>query len=93
MLAGIIALLNDARLQAGKGPLGFINPLIYEYGLTAFNDITKGATYGCGASSQPGDPPVTNLPQMSWNCTAGWDPVTGVGSPNFEKLKDIVLGL
>jgi len=27
------------------------------------------------------------------NATKGWDPVTGLGTPNFQKLKDIVLRL
>jgi tripeptidyl-peptidase-1 len=91
MLAGIITLLNDARFQAGKGPLGFINPLIYEYGPTDFGNITKGVSYGCGARDEPGEPP--NLPLMMGNCTTGWDPVTGMGTPDFEKLREIVLGL
>ncbi|KAH8655161.1 peptidase S8/S53 domain-containing protein [Tricladium varicosporioides] len=91
MLAGIIALINDARLQAGKGPLGFINPLIYEYGSTVFNDITKGLSYGCGQLDRSGN--LSSLPLMSWNCTVGWDPVTGIGTPDFEKLKEIALGL
>lgn len=90
MFAGIIALLNDARFQAGKGPLGFINPLIYEYGPSAFTDITKSVSYGCGARDEPGGPP--NLPLMMWNCRTGWDPVTGIGSPYFEKLRGIALG-
>lgn len=89
MLAGIVALLNDERFRAGKGPLGFINPLIYEYGPAAFNDIVNGVSTGCGFQS--GEPPY--LPRMMWNCTAGWDPVTGMGTPDFEKLKEIVLWL
>ena len=35
--AGIIALLNDLRLSAGKPTLGFLNPLFYE-NAAAFND-------------------------------------------------------
>ena len=29
MFAGVVGLLNDQRLAAGKGTLGFINPLLY----------------------------------------------------------------
>ena len=32
--AGIITLLNDARIAEGMPPLGFLNPLIYSTGLT-----------------------------------------------------------
>jgi tripeptidyl-peptidase-1 len=44
---GVIGLLNDARLAAGKTPLGFLNPLLYEVG-SAFTDITAGTNPGCG---------------------------------------------
>ncbi|KAI8982751.1 tripeptidyl peptidase A [Trametes punicea] len=76
---GIVTLLNSARLSKGLPPLGFLNPLIYAIQSadpTAFNDITVGNNPGCGT---PG-----------FNATKGWDPITGVGTPNFGKLKDIV---
>ncbi|KAI0252044.1 tripeptidyl peptidase A [Lactifluus subvellereus] len=75
--AGFVALLNDARIAAGKRSLGFLNPLIYALNGRGFNDITSGNAPGCGT---PG-----------FNATVGWDPVTGFGTPNFEKLKEIVL--
>jgi len=46
-VAAIVALLNDARLKARKGPLGFINPLLYTHG-HLFNDVTVGNNAGCG---------------------------------------------
>jgi tripeptidyl-peptidase I len=33
------------------------------------------------------------VPFASWNATQGWDPVTGLGTPNFHKLKQLVLSL
>ena len=77
--AGFVSLLNAARLAAGLPPLGFLNPLVYAVHAVApgaFNDIAVGNNPGCGT---PG-----------FNATAGWDAVTGVGTPNFGKLKDIV---
>ncbi|KAI0775866.1 tripeptidyl peptidase A [Trametes elegans] len=77
--AGIVSLLNSARLSKGLPPLGFLNPLVYaiqQYKPDAFNDITVGNNPGCGT---PG-----------FNATKGWDPVTGLGTPNFGKLKDIL---
>jgi len=41
-------MLNDARINAQKAPLGFLNPLLYSTGFTALNDITKGSNPGCG---------------------------------------------
>jgi tripeptidyl-peptidase-1 len=46
--AGVIALLNDAMLAAGKPPLGFLNPLLYGAGAAGMNDITVGNAPGCG---------------------------------------------
>lgn len=78
IVAGIVTLLNEARLAAGKGPLGFLNPVFYAHP-EAFNDITIGNNSGCGSGGFQASP--------------GWDPVTGLGTLNFEKLKTIVLDL
>ncbi|CAE6533802.1 unnamed protein product [Rhizoctonia solani] len=76
-VAGIIALLNDARLAKKLPALGFLNPWLYTLGRFGLNDITAGNNPGCGT---PG-----------FNATAGWDPVTGLGTPNFGKLKKIAV--
>ncbi|KAE8441856.1 hypothetical protein EG329_004211 [Mollisiaceae sp. DMI_Dod_QoI] len=94
VVAGIIGLLNDARFRVGKGPLGFINPALYAIGYTALNDITGGGSVGCnGINGQSGEPVVGGgiVPYASWNATVGWDPVTGLGTPNFAKLLKLVL--
>jgi hypothetical protein len=41
-------MLNDARLNVGKSPLGFLNSFLYSSGYTALNDITAGNNPGCG---------------------------------------------
>ena len=77
--ASFVSLLNSARLSAHLPPLGFLNPLVYaihDVAPDAFNDITTGNNPGCGT---PG-----------FNATQGWDAVTGVGTPNFGKLKDVL---
>lgn len=73
---GLVALLNDARLEASKPTLGFLNPLLYEKGLAGLNDIKSGSNPGCGTNG--------------FNATEGWDPATGLGTPNFGKLKDLL---
>ncbi|KAI9463951.1 subtilisin-like protein [Lactarius psammicola] len=75
-VAAIISLLNDYLISKGEKPLGFLNPWLYDGGLTGFNDITSGWNPGCNT---PGFPAI-----------AGWDPVTGLGTPNFEKLEEII---
>ena len=69
--AGIVGLLNDARVFAGKRPLGFLNPLFYAHP-EVFTDIASGSNPGCGTRGFP--------------ATKGWDPVTGLGAPNFPAL-------
>ncbi|KAJ7092235.1 family S53 protease [Mycena epipterygia] len=75
--AAIIALLNDQLVAAGKAPLGFLNPFLYSAaGRAALNDITTGSNPGCNTNGFP--------------ATKGWDPVTGLGTPNFTLLKAAV---
>ena len=71
--SGVIALINDARLQAGKSVLGFLNPWIYA-NAKAWNDITIGASMGCRTYVD------------GWPAAVGWDAVTGVGTPNYKNL-------
>ncbi|KAJ6561724.1 peptidase S8/S53 domain-containing protein [Mycena capillaripes] len=69
--AGIIALINDHRLAAGKPVLGFLNPWLYSgIGSTAFNDITI----------------VHNSGFVAFDAAQGWDPLSGWGSPKFAEL-------
>jgi len=96
VVSGIIGLLNAARLSAGKPALGFFNPLLYSNGYKALTDITAGNSTGCnGVNYQSGAaiPGGGIIPYAHWNATAGWDPVTGYGSPNFEKLLKYVMSV
>lgn len=93
----IVGLLNDARFRAGKSSLGWLNPLVYQYGPTVLTDITGGFSVGCnGENTQSGgDEPAGSgiVLGARWNATEGWDPTTGYGTPDFQKLKTLVLGL
>jgi tripeptidyl-peptidase-1 len=79
--AGIASLLNQASIAKSGAPLGFLNPLLYQIAAdqpTAFNDITSGDNIctesGCAAACK------------GWYATKGWDPVTGLGTPNYGAL-------
>ncbi|KAF8264373.1 subtilisin-like protein [Lactarius quietus] len=76
-VAGIIALLNDFRLANGMDPLGFLNPWLYGGGLSGLTDITSGTNPGCNTKG--------------FSAIKGWDPVTGLGSPNFLNLLHTVI--
>lgn len=90
IFAGVLALVNDARFRAGQPAIGFANPWLYSIGSKGLNDITTGGAFGCdGTNSQSGlvVPNAGIIPYATWNATVGWDPVTGLGTPNFEKLR------
>lgn len=76
-VASIIALLNDYLVSNGKAPLGFLNPFLYKKGLSGIRDITTGSSIGC-------------IWQDAFPAGHGWDSPTGLGVPNFGKLKDLV---
>ncbi|KAI8869506.1 putative protease S8 tripeptidyl peptidase I [Ramicandelaber brevisporus] len=78
VFASVVALLNDERIKAGKSKLGFLNPFLYSHP-HALNDIAAGNNPSCGTNGFP--------------AKAGWDPVTGLGTPNFKKLKAAALKL
>ncbi|KAF7293014.1 Family S53 protease-like protein [Mycena indigotica] len=77
VFASVISFLNDELITAGRRPLGFLNPFLYSpIGRAALNDITVGRNPGCGTSG--------------FSAGTGWDPVTGLGSPNYTRLRKAV---
>ncbi|KAJ7176048.1 family S53 protease-like protein [Mycena crocata] len=74
--AGMIALINDRLIAAGKPVLGFLNPFLYSTASGTFTDITIGHNSGfvCPASS------------VAFDAAEGWDPLTGFGTPIFSEL-------
>jgi tripeptidyl-peptidase-1 len=80
VVAGIFALLNDLRLQKGKPALGYLNPWLYSTAGPAgcFNDINDGSTNNCNAGT------------AGFAALSGWDPATGLGSPNFKCLSTLM---
>jgi tripeptidyl-peptidase-1 len=73
--AGVFALLNNLRLAKGGKPLGFLNPFIYQ-NAAAFQDVTSGINSGAG--------------KHGFQAVKGWDPATGVGTPDYEALSKVV---
>ena len=49
----------------------------------AFTDVTVGTN---AIGHQPGRPGPVGATPYGFNCTAGWDPVTGLGTPRFGEL-------
>jgi tripeptidyl-peptidase I len=71
-------LINEERIKRGKGPVGFLNPVLYA-NPDAMNDIKAGGNRGCGT--------------RGFRAVTGWDPVTGLGTPDYEKLLKVFLAL
>jgi len=88
VFAGMLSLINARRLQAGKSSLGFVNPALYKLAASTkgiFNDITSGVNNCCAAEYFP------TCCTYGFTATTGWDPLTGLGSVNFEKLAAALL--
>jgi subtilase family serine protease len=97
-LSGVTALVNAARFDAGKGPIGYLDPLLYALPSSDFTDIVPSHQ-----GSAPGPNPVGDLGDNAlWVFNAdgsvspgpiagspvltGWDMTTGFGSPIVAKF-------
>jgi len=81
--AGLLALLNDIRMNTQQQPFGFINPWIYQTAATfpaAFYDVVVGNNRCNEAGCCP----------YGFNATVGWDPTSGLGTPDFSVLMQVV---
>ena len=78
IFAAIINRINEERLAAGKSSVGFVNPVLYQ-NPQIFNDVTEGNTSVCNS--------------VAFQAAEGWDPMTGLGTPNYPKMLDVFLKL
>ena len=86
VMAAFISLVNSRRKASGLSTMGWINPFLYQYHSNFTNDITSGDNK-CSSLF------TTRLGRYNHTCcregfyaTNGWDPVTGLGSVNFNKF-------
>jgi tripeptidyl-peptidase-1 len=70
--------INEERLAGGKSTVGFVNPVLYA-NPNVLNDITKGSNPGCGTDG--------------FSAVDGWDPATGLGTPNYPKMLKLFMSL
>ena len=76
--AAILNRINEERIAVGKSTVGFVNPTLYA-NPQVLHDITVGNNSGCGT---PG-----------FYAAMGWDPVTGLGTPNYAAMLSLYLSL
>lgn len=71
----------SGTVAAKKPPLGFLNPLIYQHASDgSFRDVTSGCN-------------TNGYRYGGFAAIKGWDPATGVGTPLYSKLAEVVLAL
>eukprot|EP01095_Lingulamoeba_sp_RSL-Kostka_P017694 TRINITY_DN9376_c0_g1_i1.p1 TRINITY_DN9376_c0_g1~~TRINITY_DN9376_c0_g1_i1.p1 ORF type:complete len:708 (-),score=237.66 TRINITY_DN9376_c0_g1_i1:86-2164(-) len=93
IFAAIAGLLNDVRLNNGKSPLGFLNPFLYQTAAEypdAYNTVSGGnnrckelSSNGLAVCCDDGFSAVPNY----------WNPLVGLGTPNYSVLKTAVQNL
>ncbi|EGP87472.1 unnamed protein product [Zymoseptoria tritici ST99CH_1A5] len=76
VFAAILTRINDERLKVGKSTVGFVNPTLYK-NPQVLHDITVGSNPGCGTDG--------------FAVAKGWDPVTGLGTPNYPAMLKLFL--
>ena len=85
VVAGMISLVNAARMKKGLSAVGFINPALYALYQNFTIDITSGDNK-CSAYGEL-------CCDEGFETAEGWDPVTGLGSLNFTLFKNTFLSL
>ena len=79
------------RLAYDLPPMGFLNPFLYQTAAShpeAFNDIVTG-NIACGNIGSTFA--STKCCEYSFAAAPGWDATTGLGSPNFFVISNLVL--
>ncbi|KAJ5040232.1 uncharacterized protein L3040_005893 [Drepanopeziza brunnea f. sp. 'multigermtubi'] len=76
--AAMLNNINEQRINVKKSPVGFVNPVLYA-NPGVLNDVTNGGNQGCGTKG--------------FDSVPGWDPVTGLGTPNFPAMMDLFMSL
>jgi len=78
IFSSIINRISELRVNAGKSITGFLNPALYA-NPNMLNDITNGTNPGCGTDG--------------FSAVGGWDPVTGLGTPNYPMMARYFMSL
>ncbi|KAF2152152.1 putative alkaline serine protease AorO [Myriangium duriaei CBS 260.36] len=76
--AAILNRINEERIAIGKKSVGFVNPTLYA-NPQVLHDITVGNNSGCGTAG--------------FYAATGWDPVTGLGTPNYPAMLKLFMSL
>lgn len=78
LVGSLISRVNEERLAAGKAAVGFVNPVLYA-NPGIFRDVTAGNNSICQV--------------QAFYAVDGWDPVTGLGTPDYPALLETFMAL
>jgi len=78
VFAAILNRINEERINVGKSTIGFVNPTLYA-NPDILHDITTGDNPGCNTNG--------------FSAASGWDPVTGLGTPNYPAMLELFMSL
>lgn len=87
LIGGLLTYVWDTLWREHMIKLGFANPLlyhIYNYCPECFNDIKQGYNWCTESECCEG----TN--EFGFSSIRGYDPVSGLGTPNIEKIRDFI---
>lgn len=88
LVAAMVTLWNDILISQGKPPLGFLNPWLYNLAANypeAFSDVVVGNNR-CLTSMN------TTCCEHGFSASIGWDATTGLGTPRFDVISQILAG-
>ncbi|TVY83605.1 Tripeptidyl-peptidase sed1 [Lachnellula suecica] len=78
IFASLLTRINEERIAAGKSTIGFVNPTLYA-NPSVLHDITTGTNAGCNTNG--------------FSASTGWDPVSGLGTPNYPAMLKLFMSL
>jgi tripeptidyl-peptidase-1 len=81
VFAGMVSLINTIRLNNNMPPVGFANPVLYQFKDRIANDIDEGDNR---CTSNP-----SKCCSQGFHATKGWDPASGIGSIDFANLLEL----
>jgi kumamolisin len=81
LFAGIVALADERLLAAGRPPLGFVDPLLYQLGREGGNGVLRDVVHGSNAA----------VYTSCCKAAPGYDMASGWGSVNAAALAAVAL--
>lgn len=87
---GVVALANAARARQGLPRLGYINPLLYQLAADPSKGVFHDVTVGNNACNRA-PCAAACTPDKGFQSTDGWDPASGLGTPNVLAFMQAVV--